>query len=141
MHARCRIKLNVQISGNKKKNRLYAICSRSVENRSPMQSWHCEGKQSTANQTIRVSENTNGPEHKTKRDTQRQISYPTSPLGDRWFRGCFNQITSFPTLSPGLQPGPLGSVAGLYHFLQDLRKRQAIASQNSTLLTPTLLFS
>ena len=46
--------------------------------------------------------------------------YPTSPLGDRWFRSIFNQITPLPTLSPGLRSGLFVSVTGLYHFLQTL---------------------
>ena len=38
--------------------------------------------------------------------------YPTRPLGDRWFKSSFNQITPIHTLSPGLRSGPFGSVAG-----------------------------
>ena len=38
--------------------------------------------------------------------------YPTSPLGDRWFRGSYNQITPLPTLSTGPRSNPLGSLSG-----------------------------
>ena len=42
--------------------------------------------------------------------------YHTNPLGYRWFRSSFNQITSLPTLSPGLRSGPPGSGTGLNNF-------------------------
>ena len=66
-------------------------------------------------------------DHQTNRKVNRDVSratnksiyvqYPTSPLGENWFRGCLNNMTAFASFFPGLQSGEPGSATGFYNFL------------------------
>ena len=58
-------------------------------------------------------------------------TYPTSPLGVRWFESSFCQITSLPTFSPDLRSGGSGSVAGEHRFLGTLSKSSFCSPQLS----------
>ena len=60
------------------------------------------------------------------------------PLGDRWFKSSVNQITLLPTLFLGLRSGGLGSLAWVYHLLQNMQKPSG-NFKNPMLLTPILL--